>query len=271
MKYLRQLINECQEDNVPLLAAAQGFYYMLSVVPLVILILGVLPYLEIKPEQAMNFAASVLPGEALAVFQETILDVISVPSGGVLTFGAIGTIWSASLGVNAFIRATNEAYNTTDKRSFLGARFMSMGLTLLLIFVVIVTLLLPVFGNALLEMSRGWVAVPEDMNFVFQLARWGLSVIVMLIVLVGLYRLAPKKKLGFKDVWPGAILAALGWQLISWGFSVYISYFDMFSATYGSLGGLMILMLWFFMTGLILIVGAEVNALYHRYKYGEMS
>nr|WP_040607013.1 YihY/virulence factor BrkB family protein [Salsuginibacillus kocurii] len=261
---MKEVVSEFKEDNVPLLGAAQAFYYLLSIVPMLMLILSILPYLNIDPERAINIASSVLPPETTAIFADTIISVITTPSGGFLTFSIIAAFWSASLGVNAFIKATNEAYNVSEARSFIKGRALSFGLTLAIMAAIIIALILPIFGDNLYAFVEPILHLPEQAESVLHFLRWFISVVVMILVLAALYKWAPNLKISYRYVWPGAIAATALWQLISWGFSLYVSNFDNFSATYGSLGGIIILMLWFFLTGIILVIGAEINAIYYR-------
>lgn len=266
----KRFISEFQKDNVPLLAAAQAYYYLLSIVPLFILLLSILPYLQIDPDEAVSFIQSILPEEMANVFQENIIQIVEQPKGGLLTIGILGTLWSASSGMNAFITATNLAFNVKEERSFIKVRLLSIALTIGMIITIVVALILPVFGDVIIQFLRSFLQLPEQTVLLFQLLRWIISIGVMALVLMLLYHFAPNMKNPFRKALPGAILTTILWQLISLGFSFYINNFGNFSATYGSLGGVIILMLWFFLTGLILMVGAEINYLsLHRSRTKE--
>ncbi len=259
---IKNFIHEFQKDNVPLLAAAQAFYYLLSIVPLLILLLSILPYLNIDPEQALSFIKSMIPSETADVFKENIIKVVQDPKGGLLTVGILGTIWSASSGMNAFITATNLAFEVKEERSFIKVRLLSIALTFGMIFAIVIALILPVFGDVIIQYIQSFLNLPDQTVILFQILRWIISIVVMALVLMSLYHFAPNTKNPFKVALPGALIATLLWQVISLAFSFYISNFANYSATYGSLGGVIILMLWFFLTGLILMVGAEINYLY---------
>ncbi|SFK07996.1 membrane protein [Halobacillus dabanensis] len=262
ISYTKALIAEFQKDNIPLLGAAQAYYYLLSIVPLLILILSILPYLNIDSETAIQAMGNVLPSDTAEVFRENIIAVVERPSGGLLTVGILGTLWSASNGINAFIQSANQAYNVEETRSFIKVRLMSIALTVGMILAIIVALVLPVFGQVLIDM----INIPSQTAILLNVLRWIISIAVIGAVLMALYHFAPNKNIPFKHILPGAILTAVLWQLISLAFSFYVSNFGNFSATYGSLGGIIILMLWFFLTGIILMIGAEINVIYHRRK-----
>ncbi|PKH10942.1 MULTISPECIES: YihY/virulence factor BrkB family protein [Planomicrobium] len=255
-----------KEDNATILAAAQAYYYLLAIVPLLILLLAILPYLQIEPQRVMDFMGTILPGEVASTFEEQIVSVVTTPSGGLLTFGILGTLWSASNAVSAFIKATNEAYDVEETRSFFAQKGIAILLTLFMLVAVIIALVLPIFGGAIIDMISSFMNLPSQTEIIFQVLRWVISIAVMSIVLAIMYKIAPNKHFPFKEVIIGALIATILWQLVSLAFSFYVANFGSYSATYGSLGGLIVLILWFFLTGLILVIGAEINAIIHRHK-----
>ncbi|MCA0971310.1 YihY/virulence factor BrkB family protein [Halobacillus litoralis] len=267
--YAKEVFAEFQKDNIPLLGAAQAYYYLLAVVPMLILLLSILPYMNIEAETAINALSNVIPAETAEIFRENIVSLVEEPKGGLLTIGILGTIWSASSGINAFIQSANLAYHVEETRSFIKVRLLSIGLTLGMIVAIVVALALPVFGDVIIDFINRTVNLPSQTVILFQLLRWVISVLVMGAILLSLYRFAPNKSIPFKHIWPGAILTAVLWQLISLAFSFYVSNFGNYSATYGSLGGIIVLMLWFFLTGMILMIGAELNVIHHRKKSDE--
>ncbi|WP_182201152.1 YihY/virulence factor BrkB family protein [Paraliobacillus salinarum] len=262
--YGQAFFQKFQEDNVPLLAAAQAYYYLLAIVPLLIVCFAIIPYLNISPDDAIEFMEKVLPSEIGSILQENIISLVNTPRGGLLTVGIIGALWSSSAAINAFIKATNQAYEVDETRNFIVVRLIALGLTLGMILALGVSILLPVFGDVILNFVDSFLGLSATMTLLFQVLRWVVSIAVITLILAVLYKTAPAKKFPFKHVIPGAVAASVLWMLVSLGFSFYVSNFGNYSATYGSLGGVIILMIWFFLTGLILMVGAIVNVLYHR-------
>ncbi|WP_347862842.1 YihY/virulence factor BrkB family protein [Salimicrobium sp. PL1-032A] len=264
--YGKELVEEFQNDDVPVLASSQAYYYLLAIFPMLILILSLLPYFSIDSDRVMSFISTNFPGDTAEIFRENIVSVVEEPSGGLLTFGILATIWSASNGINAFIKASNIAYNVEETRSFLKVRLISIALTFGMIIAIIVAIMLPVFGDVIINFFQELLRLPDSTVVVFQVLRWVISITVMTLVLMGLYHIAPNKNIPFRSIIPGAIATTLLWQLISLLFSFYISNFGNYSATYGSLGGIIILMLWFFLTGVILMIGAEINVITSKHK-----
>ncbi|WP_276309569.1 YihY/virulence factor BrkB family protein [Peribacillus acanthi] len=260
----RKLMKEMKEDRATGLAAEQSYYYMLSLFPLMILLLSIVPYLDIDPQKVMNVLNSLMPRESSELFEENVVKLVSERNGGLLTVGILGTIWSASNGMNAFIHSMNVAFDVEETRNFIVARLISIGLTIGLIVAFIVALVLPVFGDVILNTIEKFVLIPDETEILFRILRWLVAFSIIVVVLALLYKLAPNKHYPFKQVIPGAVVATLLWQLISLGFSFYVSNFGNYSSTYGGLGGVIILMLWLYLTGLSLVIGGEINALVHR-------
>ncbi|WP_100405286.1 YihY/virulence factor BrkB family protein [Bacillus solitudinis] len=266
--FMTQFIHQLKTDPIPDWAATLAYFFMLSIFPLMIFIVALIPYLQLDVEQVNAFIVDYVPEELADLFTSTIIDVVSEPQGGLLSIGIIATIWSASNGLNALIRAVNRSYGFEETRNFLKLRLISILMTFLMIIVIVVTLLLPVFGDLIIHGIERLFFIPSETIELFHKLRWIVGIGLMTLILTLVYWIAPNEKLKIKQVLIGAVTATVGWQVISLAFSFYVSNFGNFSATYGSLGGVIILMLWFFLTGLILVIGGEINAtLYQQHKH----
>lgn len=265
--FTKEFYEQIKKDPVQDWAATLAFYFMLSIFPLIIFILALLPYIPLDTEQIYHFVHDYAPPELAELFTETVLEVIAEPQGGLLSFGILATIWTATNGMNALVRSLNRAHNIDETRSFIKIRLMSIFMTLGLVTVFVVTLLLPVFGNVILNGIDEIFSLPTDTFVYLNRLRWILGAAIMTAVLMFIYIIAPNKKLGIKDAIYGALFATISWQLISFGFSLYIANFNNFTATYGSLGGVIILMFWFFLSGLILVIGGEINATLYNIRH----
>lgn len=260
----KRLFKEVKDDRATGLAAEQAYYYMLSLFPMLILLLSIVPYLSIDPQKAVNFINGMMPSETANILEKNVMEIVSNRNGGLLTFGILGTLWSASNGMNAFIHSMNIAFDVEETRSFIKTRLLAIAMTLGMIIALVVALLLPVFGDVILDFTKMILPIPDSMEVLFRILRWVISIAVMVVILAVMYRFAPNKHYPFSQVIPGAVVATLIWQLISLGFAFYVSHFGNYASTYGSLGGVIILLLWLFLTGLALVIGGEINAIYHQ-------
>ncbi|MFE7062614.1 YihY/virulence factor BrkB family protein [Sutcliffiella sp. NPDC057660] len=264
IKFGKRLGKEMKDDRATGLAAEQAYYYMLAIFPLLILTLSILPYLSIDPVKAIEFLNTIMPQQTVELIEDSIYEFISKPNGGLLTFGILGTIWSASNGMNAFIKAMNEAFNAQETRSFIMVRLLSIGLTIGLIFAFLIAFFLPIFGGVIISSLEKFINIPGGTSMLLNVLRFIIAFVVIFTIITILYRVAPNVDKSFKEVIPGSLVATIIWQLISLGFSFYVSNFGNYSTTYGSLGGVIVLMLWLFLTGLALVIGGEINAIYHK-------
>ena len=257
--FYSKFIKQLQIDEVTGLAAQLSFYFLLSLFPLLIFLFTLLAYLPFTQADILNLVRSYTPDDSMVLIEDTLGDVMQT-NGTLLSFGIIGTIWSASNGMNAIIKAFNHAYGVKENRPFYIARGMSIILTFAMIFVFIVALLLPVFGKQIGVFLFDEMGLSEEFVSIWNSLRWVISTIVLFIVFTMLYWLAPNKRLKCLTVLPGAIFTTFGWALVSLLFSYYVDNFGNYTATYGSLGGIIVLMIWFYLSGLIIIVGGEINA-----------
>ncbi|RUQ25558.1 YihY/virulence factor BrkB family protein [Peribacillus cavernae] len=257
--FLVNLFKRIHRDDVPGLAAQLAYFFLLSLFPLLLFLVTILPYLPFSHQDILSVVRSYAPPESMKLIEENLEEVMR-GNGKLLSFGIIATIWSASNGINAIVRAFNKAYNVVEDRHFLVARGMSIILTVAMIFVFIVALLLPVFGKQIGLLLTAHFGFSDEFIQVWNALRWVISSLVLFFVLVMLYWMAPNKKVTCLSVFPGAFTATIGWSLVSLGFSFYVDKYSNYASTYGSLGGIIVLMIWFYLSGFIIIIGGEINA-----------
>ncbi|MGE6753443.1 YihY/virulence factor BrkB family protein [Rossellomorea sp. NPDC071047] len=259
--FSKSLFSNISANDVTGLAAQIAYYFLLSLFPLLIFIVTLLPYLPVEQGDILGLVRDFAPGETMSMIEETLQDVMSNRNSGLLSVSIIATIWSASNGMNAIVKSLNRAYDVEETRSFIATRLMSILLTLAMILVFVIALLLPVFGKQIGLLLFSQFGFSEQFLTVWNGIRWAISPIILFIIFVGLYFFAPSKRIKCLSAFPGAIFATLGWVLASLAFSYYVGSFGNYSATYGSIGGIIVLMIWFYLTGIIIMIGGEINAL----------
>ena len=258
--FIKELFKRINDADVFGLSAQLAYFFLLSLFPFLLFLATLLGYLPIQSDAALDFLNDYLPGEVSSMVERNFNSLLNNQSGGLLSIGIIGTLWSASNGVNALTKAFNKAYKVGENRSFFKGRIIAMGLTIALILTIAVALLLPVFGRAIGTYVFSFINLSDDFLQIWNTLRWIISSSMFFIVLFVLYILAPNTKVKLKEAVWGALFATISWQVVSLGFSYYVSTLGNFSATYGSLGTVIVLMLWFYMTGIIIITGGVINA-----------
>jgi membrane protein len=265
MRFVQHLWKRFQEDDYFGIAAQLAYFFLLSLFPLLIFLVTLFPYLPITQEDLLNLVRDFAPSGTMELI-ETNLTEMSQKNGALLSFGIIGTIWSASNGINSIVKALNRAYEVEEGRSFLKTRVMAILLTLAMIIVIVVALILPVFGKQIGVFLFSIFELSDEFITGWNALRWLVSSVIIFTIFIGLYWLAPNKKFACRSAIPGAGFATIGWVLTSYAFSFYVSNFGNYSATYGSIGAIIVLMIWFYISGVIIIIGGEVNAFYSKVK-----
>lgn len=262
---ISRLWKRVMEDDLFGLAAQLAYYFLLSLFPLLLFLVTLLPYLPITETDILAVVRDFAPKGTLELIESNLHE-LTTKNVELLSFGIIATIWSASNGINAIVRAFNKAYDVKESRPFLVARGMSILFTFAMLFVMVVALLLPVFGKLIGMYLFSKMGLSEDFLSTWNTLRYLISSIILFIVFTGLYWIAPNKKLTCISIIPGALFATIGWELSSLAFSYYVSNFSNYSATYGSIGAIIVLLLWIYITGIIIIIGGEINALHSKIK-----
>ncbi len=259
--FMQDLLLRLQRVDISALAAQLAYFFLLSFFPLLIFLVTLLPYLNLETTQVYSFLVNIMPDEVYRLIENTLNEILTIRNSSLLSFGVIGTIWSASKGINALIRALNKAYDTESRASILD-RGLSLVFTVAFVIVIAVALLLPIFGQQVGHFLFSIVGVEEQFEVIWHRLRWSMPPLLIFIVLMTIYRFVPNTnpRLRLMMVWPGALFSTITWLAVTYAFSFYISNFANYSATYGSIGGVIILMLWLYFTGIILIFGGILNA-----------
>ncbi|MEH6993841.1 YihY/virulence factor BrkB family protein [Neobacillus drentensis] len=259
---LRLLWHRIEEDDIPGLSAQLAYFFLLSLFPLLIFIFTLLPYLPIQHHDILGGIADFAPPQTMELIEKNVNYVMNNRNGGLLSFGVIGTIWSASNGIHALVRAFNKAYNVKESRSFIVSRAMAIVLTIGMIFVFIVAVLLPIFGREIGIFLFSYLGFKLEFLRIWEMLRLVISAVILFLIFTGLYWIAPNVKLRCRSAFPGAGFATVGWILSSYALSFYVSKFNNFSLTYGSIGAIIVLLIWLYISGFIIILGGEINAFY---------
>jgi membrane protein len=252
---------EITDDHVSMIAASIAFYALLAIFPAIAAMISIWGLL-FDPQQIAQQIESVtgaLPEGAAGIINGQVEAVAAGAGAGVSIAAIVGilfALYSASKGVQAMIEGLNIIYDEEEKRGFIKLNLVTLILTLGMIAIMIVAL----GAIAVLPALLGNLGLPDIFRNVLDYARWPVLVLVALIGLAILYRYAPsRKEAGWRWVSPGALIATVLWVIASIAFSIYVSNFASYNETYGSLGAVVILLMWFWVSAFVVLVGAEIN------------
>ncbi|TDQ36405.1 YihY/virulence factor BrkB family protein [Aureibacillus halotolerans] len=267
MAFAKELFAKIGKDEITALAASLAYFFLLSLFPFLIFAVALLAYMPISYTDVFEAIQSYAPGDTLSVVEKNLEEIMAANSTSLLSFGIVGALWSASVGLNGLMKALNRAYEVEENRSFVHARGLSILLTVSMFLVLIIALLLPVFGKEIGVFIFSYLNLSATFLDIWSLLRWVVSSVIIFIVFSFLLWTAPNLRLSYKDVLPGAAFSAIGWQLSSLAFSFYVNNVNNYQGTYGSLGGIIVLMVWLYLSGLVILVGGEINALIRRRRH----
>lgn len=258
----RRTIADTLEDDCPGLAAQLAFYFFLAVFPALLFIVSLLSYVPVDTQLGAALAQleAVLPPEILAFLSQQIDEALRGGQGGLLTLGILGAIWSSSAAVTAIITALNRAYDIDEWRPWWKRRLIAVALTIALALFVVAAFAFVVGGGDLAVWVADWLGLEGTMVAAWGVLQWGLALAFVVFAVDLVYYLAPNADTPFVWITPGALLATTLWLLTSFGFKVYVENFSTYTGVHGAIGGVIVLLLWFYLSGFALLVGAELNA-----------
>ncbi|MFC6115992.1 YihY/virulence factor BrkB family protein [Sporosarcina thermotolerans] len=258
--FWKELLVRIKKVDITGLGSQLAFFFLLSMFPLLIFMITLLPFLNIDENQVFLFIRDYAPESVFRLIQDTLQEILANRNGGLLSIGAVATIWSASKGMNALTKALNHSYFVEESRSFIIARSMSVVFTIALIGVLVIALLLPIFGEQIGYLAFSYFGMEEGFMKLWGNLRWSIPPVLIFLVFTVLYWAVPNLKIRLKSAIPGAIFATAGWILTSLAFSYYVGSFANFSKMYGSIGAIIVLMLWLYFSAIILMLGGQLNA-----------
>lgn len=247
-------------DDIFALGAQLAYYLMLAFFPLLIFLMTVIGFLRLDSADILEGLRAILPNNVFMLVDLTIVEIINTQYVGLLGASIAITVWSASSGFRAVIKGLNKAYNIKDTRSFIKRAFIAIIFTLALVLVIALTLAMLVFGELIGKHILVIFPFEEFITRLWNISRYIIVVLVMIMVFASIYRYAPAKKIPWREVYLGAIITTFGWIIVSLGFSYYINNIANYSRLYGSIGAVFVLMTWLYITSIILILGAEFNS-----------
>lgn len=256
---------EITEDDVFGRAAQLAYYFLLALFPLLLFLTSVIGVMLGSGtglrHSLFNYLSKVLPGSAFTLVDSTMYEVSSASGGGKITFGILAALWAASNGMGAITQALNVAYDVTESRPWWKQRWVAIKLTTILSLLIITALILLLYGGRIAGFLSEYFELGNAFVAVWKILQWPMILAFMTLAFALIYYAAPDlKEQKWKWLTPGAALGVMLWLIVSFGFRIYLNYFDSYSTTYGSLGAVIVLMLWFYLTGAAILIGGEVNS-----------
>jgi membrane protein len=261
---LKRSVKEFQEDNLTDWAAALTYYGILAIFPALLVLVSVLGLVGTSATQPLiDNLGQVAPGPAQEILTNALRNLQgSEGAAGVLfVVGLLGALWSASGYIGAFIRASNEIYDIEEGRPIWKTLPLRVGLTVLMLVLIAISAIAVVATGGIAEELGSVLGVGDTAVTVWDIAKWPVLLLVVSFMFALLYWAAPNvKSPGFRWLSPGGVLAVIGWIIASAAFAFYVSNFGSYNKTYGALGGVIIFLVWLWISNVMILLGAQFNS-----------
>ncbi len=266
LKRLAEFIKNCNEDQLTLYAAQSSFFMMFSLFPIIMIIISIIQLvLPFSESEFINTIESYIPLRFDFDISFLLQNLFSNSAGTIISVSAITVLWSASKVVYSLVLGLNSIHHTTETRSNIIRRLLSILYTLIFIVIIIFYFIVLVFGNYIQLYLEKLIPALTDASVLIVCLRTALSITVLVLFFALIYKALPDKRLKFRAQLPGAIFATAGWLIFSYIFNIYINNFSNYSYIYGSLTAIILFMLWMYFCMIILLAGAELNLMLEQH------
>ena len=261
-EFFTRLYQKINDDDITGNAAQVAFYFSFALFPLLLFLLTIFGFVISGAEnlrgQLFNYLSQVMPGSAFELVRSTLEEVGESATGGKLTFGLLITLYSAAAGIDNLRGALNEVYNLKETRSWWKTKLLAVLLTLGIGILIVIAFSFIFYGEQLL----GYI-LPIESGVILNILEWATVLVALLLAFALVYNFTPNHSpFEWKWISPGDIIGLLLWLIVSGVFRIYLSYFNTYAKTYGSLGAMIILLLWLYLTALVLLIGGAINAIF---------
>ena len=269
---LKRAAKGAWSDNVLDLAAQQAYYFFFALFPALLFVIAIASFfpLDTLITQVVDMMSRFAPKDVVDIITGAMTSLSNQNNGGILTFAFLVTIWSSSGAMVSIITTLNAAYDVTESRPWWKTRLIAIGLTAGIAVFILASMFLVIAGPTLAESLAARLHLSEAVKWTVWVVQWPVVFLLVATAIGLVYYFAPDVEQDWVWITPGSVLATLLWVLVSVGLKVYYQLVPNANAAYGTIGGIMVLMLWFYLSGLALLLGAEMNAeIEHASPYGK--
>jgi|BioPla2DNA2_1021312.scaffolds.fasta_scaffold21824_3 membrane protein len=262
--FIDNFLYRIKSNNVFAISAQLSYFLFLSLFPFLIVFLNILSFVSIVRMDILYSFIQYLPLDVQNIISNFIKDLAIDSSKGLLSIAAIAGIWTASAGVTPVIKAINRAYDYEETRSYFKLKAISIVFTIALNLLLLLVFITLVLGEFIGKELFNFLGIAHIFVDIWSKTRLIIPVVFMIIIFALLYKYSPclvhRKRVKLRRAIPGGLFTTFGWILTSNIFSIYVTNSNKFSTTYGSLGGLIVLLIWLYISSIIIVLGGEFNA-----------
>lgn len=259
---LKRTVKEAVADDVPSLAAQQAYYFFFALFPALLALIAFASFFPVENlvDEAVSLLERVAPRDVVEIILGQITKISESRSGGILTVAFLFTLWSSSNAMLSMVTTLNTAYDIQESRPWWKTRLVAIGLTVGLALFILLSMTLILLGPTIAERTADTFGLGAVVEWTWKILMWPVVFLLVSTAIALVYYFAPDAEQDWEWITPGAVISTILWLLASLAFKVYLANFADYNATYGSLGGVIVLMLWFYISAIAILVGAEMNA-----------
>ncbi|CAM3972907.1 YihY/virulence factor BrkB family protein [Catellicoccus marimammalium] len=262
---VRQRIKDAEVGNSSCVVA---YYFLLSMFPLIIMLGSAISFMHLDPTEILPYIQELFPGSIYHLLENTIVRLLTVQNkGGIFTVAAIVTFWAASKSVNGLQRAMNKAYGVEERKNFIISRLFSFVFIVFLFFVVLFLIAIFSLGTQLLDYVHQYIHFDERIIYWFTTIKWPVTIVMMFLIMIVVYRLVPNARITFHQVWRGALFSTIGWVILAQLFGRFAHHLLAKYSSYGVIGTMMVIILWLKLAAIVIVFGGIINAVSTEIKY----
>ena len=269
---LKRTVKEAFDDDLFNLAAQQAYYFFFALFPALLALISFASFFPVSnlTDEAFRLLARVAPGDVIKMVTDQLNKISETRAGGLLTIAFLFTLWSSSGALVSMCSTLNAAYDITEARPWWKVRLLAIGLTVGLAFFVLISMTLVIGGPSIAKGLAESAGLGGAFVWTWNVLQWPVVFLLVATAIAMVYYFAPDAEQKWVWITPGSVLATVLWVLISLGFRFYVANFENYTEAYGVIGGVMILLLWFYLSGIAILMGAELNAeIEHASPYGK--
>lgn len=261
-----QITDQISDNHTGAYAAQSAYFFMLSMIPIILLLLTIVQYTPVTKADVMTAMVKVFPEQSMQALMVSIVNQVYNQSRTIIPVTALVALWSAGKGVLAISTGLNRIYKSPETRNYIQIRIRASFYTIIFILAIVLGLVLSVYGNSIsIFVTRRFPVLEETTEFILQM-RTVISFALLMVLSLLTYRFLPDRKDKIKNQLPGAVFASIGWLLISFVFSMYLSIFTGFSVLYGSITNIILIMLWLYFCMYVMLLGGLVNVIWAEFR-----
>lgn len=260
---LKRVYQEFEEDEVFTRSAALAYYFLSALFPMIFFLMAMLGlFAQSHNLQAglLNYANQFMPLEAYNLLQKTLREITIRSTGLKLAFGLVLALWSGAGGISSIMDALNRCYHVKDSRPLWKQKLMAIGLTIAIAGLTIVALVIVLYGGDIARFVGTHTGLSTPLILTWRLVQWPVALFFVVMSFALLYYWGPDADQKWQWITPGSLVGVLLWIGVSLLFRVYLRFFNSYSKTYGSLGAVIVLLLWLYLAALAILTGGEINS-----------